>query len=213
MTETYLALNKGFEIAATNKLSRLIIDLSNNGGGSICFGRSLIAYLQQTENGTNYGPEDIITSPLQRNLTLSSVALNVVDTVWSPAIYANFTNAPIAQNDTSYLIPGVPHIRGGVPRNYSRLVHLNDCGNFGTFTVTLTVSHFSMQQLTPIGATGYRIKPAKNFTASQILILTNGFCGSTCALFSNHVCRLPACLWLLVLIFLVGLGWVAAGQL
>jgi hypothetical protein len=64
----------------------------------------------------------------------------------------------------SYLIPGIPHIRGGAARNYSRLVHIKDCGNFG-----------------------YRIRPAKNFTANQILILTNGFCGSTCALFSNHV--------------------------
>jgi hypothetical protein len=72
LAETYVALNKGFEAAANEGLTRLIIDLSNNGGGSICFGRSLIAYLQQVQGGVNYGPEDISTSPLQRNLTLSS---------------------------------------------------------------------------------------------------------------------------------------------
>lgn len=73
MTDTYVALNKGFELAASLGLSRLIIDLSNNGGGSICLSRSLIAYLQQSfGGGRNYGPEDLPTSPLQVNLTLSA---------------------------------------------------------------------------------------------------------------------------------------------
>lgn len=163
LVDTYTILNEGFQAAADRKLSRFIIDLTNNGGGSICLGRSLIAYLQA--NGTNYGPEDLACSPLQKQLTENAVAMDQQNTVWSPSFYANHNNDPIAPNDTSYLIPGVPHVRGGRLRNYTRLVHIG--GNCGEF--------------------GYRIDPAIKFNPEEIIIVTHGFCGSTCALFSTHL--------------------------
>lgn len=43
----YVALKQGFEIAAERGLTRLIIDLTNNGGGNICIGRTLLAFFQQ----------------------------------------------------------------------------------------------------------------------------------------------------------------------
>ena len=51
--------------------------------------------------------------------------------MWSPAFYDNQQDVHIANNDTSYLIPGVPHVRGSKLRNYTRLVHINNCGEFG----------------------------------------------------------------------------------
>eukprot|EP01094_Clydonella_sp_ATCC50884_P008549 TRINITY_DN1811_c0_g1_i1.p1 TRINITY_DN1811_c0_g1~~TRINITY_DN1811_c0_g1_i1.p1 ORF type:complete len:216 (-),score=42.18 TRINITY_DN1811_c0_g1_i1:96-743(-) len=90
--------------------------------------------------------------------------MGVENTVWSPSFYANHDDEPISANDTSYLIPGVPHVRGGHLRNYTRLVHIANCGNFG-----------------------YRIDPAIKFDPEEIIIVTHGFCGSTCALFSTHL--------------------------
>ena len=31
------------------------------------------------------------------------------------------------------------------------------------------------------------VQPAKYFKPQEIMIVTHGFCGSTCALFANHV--------------------------
>ena len=116
--------------------------------------------------------------------------LNVTSTVFSPGYYANFTNQPIAQNDTSYLIPGVPHVRGGVQRNYTRLVHINECGDFGyTIKVRVPPPNRSNSRCHTSPSTVRCQQPAKNFTASEILILTNGCCGSACAIFANHVRR------------------------
>jgi len=51
----------------------LIIDLTDNGGGSICFGQTLLAYLQgDLPESQNWGPQDLPCSPLQVNLTLSA---------------------------------------------------------------------------------------------------------------------------------------------
>ena len=58
----YPSLVKGFQIAAERGLTRLIIDLSNNGGGNICLGRSLLAFFQKDGwdgEGQNWGPEDL----------------------------------------------------------------------------------------------------------------------------------------------------------
>jgi hypothetical protein len=50
-------------------------------------------------------------------------------------------------------------------RNYTRLVHLHYCGDSA------------------------KVMPPMRFDLKNVLVLTNSFCGSTCALFSNHVCN------------------------
>lgn len=124
------ALNDGFAAAAKNGLNRIIIDLTNNGGGNICFGASLLAYFQN-HTGQNWGPQDLPLGLLQEDLTTSAVKLGVSNTVWSPGFYDNQQGVHIANNDTSYIMPGVPHVRGGRLRNYSKLLHIDNCGNFG----------------------------------------------------------------------------------
>lgn len=114
--------------------------------------------------GQNWGPQDLPLSPLAEQLINSAVINNISDTVWSPGFYDNQQNQPIANNDTSYLLPGVPHLRGGLERNYSKLVHINGCGNYG-----------------------YDFRPGQNFQPENTLIITKGFCGSTCALVANHL--------------------------
>jgi hypothetical protein len=78
-------LNQGFEAAATHNLQQLIIDLTDNGGGSICFGQTLLAYLQgEIPDSQNWGPQDLPCSPLQVNLTRSA---GMLDSNHSAAAY------------------------------------------------------------------------------------------------------------------------------
>jgi len=160
-------LVEGFEMAAQRGLSRLIIDLTNNGGGNICLGRALLAFLQRdgwAGNGQNWGPQDLPLSVFAEQLINSAVENDVSSTVWSPAFYANQDGQNINNTDTSYLLPGVPHLRGGLVRQYSKLLHINGCGDWG-----------------------YDLYPAVDFSPSETLIITKGLCGSTCALFANHM--------------------------
>jgi hypothetical protein len=167
LSKYYPTLIKGFKIAGERGLSQLIIDFTNNGGGNICLGQALVAYLQQAGwegQGQNWAPQDLSLSPLALQLINQAVELNVTNTVWSPSFYADQKDQPISNTDTSFLIPGVPHERGGVTRNYTRLVHINECGNYG-----------------------YMMTPGVDFSPSKVLIVTHGFCGSTCAMVSTHL--------------------------
>ena len=191
--KTYYTINKGFTLAAEMGLTRMIvrvyiyilftlsssfffvwkkkikcyflqIDLTNDGGGDICFGRSLLAYLQGKDSGSvNWGPQDLPLSPLQANLTTSAVNNDVSTTVWSPGFYRDEDGNHVANDDIEVIMPGIPHVRGGLMRNYSSLLHINNCGFWG-----------------------YEFSPKTDFKPDDILILTHGFCGSTCALFANH---------------------------
>jgi len=163
----YPTLIQGFNMAKERGLSRFIIDLTNNGGGNICLGRSLLAFLQRdgwAGEGQNWGPQDLPLSDFAEQLIHSAVDNEISNTVWSPAFYDNQDNENINNTDTSYLLPGLPHVRGGRYRNYSKLVHINDCGN-----------------------PGYDIIPATDFNPTETIIITKGLCGSTCALFANHL--------------------------
>lgn len=152
---------QGIDEGISRGLDRLIIDLSLNGGGHICTGRSLLNYLFPMEQ--NWGPTDMPVSPLSINLTDSSLQVEDV-TFWTPQQWRDedgyqFTN-------TSWLYPGVEKQRGHFSRNFSQLIHASSrsCphGNGNSF-------------------------PARQLNPSEILIVSHGFCGSTCALFANHL--------------------------
>eukprot|EP00010_Vexillifera_abyssalis_P008541 CAMPEP_0201545506 /NCGR_PEP_ID=MMETSP0173_2-20130828/2002_1 /ASSEMBLY_ACC=CAM_ASM_000268 /TAXON_ID=218659 /ORGANISM="Vexillifera sp., Strain DIVA3 564/2" /LENGTH=619 /DNA_ID=CAMNT_0047953921 /DNA_START=154 /DNA_END=2013 /DNA_ORIENTATION=- len=153
-----------FVWAQLNNLHQLIIDNTANGGGDICLGRQMLKWIESDH--TNFGPTDMPSSPLARNLTETAVKFDITETEWSPSFYQNQENRQFPQNSTSWLIPGIEHVRGGHARNYSQLIHISsrsqDCGNF----------------------------PFDNnvrFSPRKIIIATKGWCGSTCALFSNHL--------------------------
>ena len=112
----------------------------------------------------NFTPTDMPACPLALNLSATAISNHIGMTEWSPDFYvdaitgANFT-------DGSWLVPGVVHTRGGVTANYSSLIaispFLQACGNPPLMFT---------QQL---------------FQASNIVLLSRGFCGSTCALFAD----------------------------
>jgi len=67
--------------------------------------------------------------------------------------------------NTSWLIPGILHTRGGVTHSYSQLVH-DDCTYY--FDVWPKPRHYT-------------------YTPVSILVLTHGYCGSTCSVFLRNL--------------------------
>jgi len=156
-------INQGFFYADFYNLDRLIIDLTHNGGGDICLGRSMLKFL--FPDGINYGPTDMPSSPLAINLTKTAIKYNISMTEWSPSFYQNQQGISYKNSDISWLVPGILYKRGGRLRHYSQLIHIgnniDDCGD-------------------------YPFINTKPMNPEKILIITHGFCGSTCALFANH---------------------------
>jgi len=160
---TYKAMDQAVTLAHKMGLTQLVIDLTNNGGGDICFGQSLLGFFQGYRPGYQiWAPQDVPLSPLQDNLTKTSIEMNVSDNVWAPGFYNDEDGNHVANDDITIFEPGVSHPRGKMSRSYSNLVHIHEC-------------YYE-----------YFFKAPQVFSASNILILTHGFCGSTCAMTANH---------------------------
>jgi hypothetical protein len=100
---------------------------------------------------------------------LSTIAANngYNDTIWSAFSYETYPGAYDWANDNiTWMIPGVSRPRGNGQEMKSQLLDLSDWACSG-------------HDVTPLPPT---IAP----TPQNILILTRGFCGSTCALFVGH---------------------------
>jgi hypothetical protein len=153
----------GFAMGQKLGATKLIIDLTANGGGNICAGLALL-------NATNLLLGEVFSdmpgSQLADAMATSLASLAINGTAWSPDLYDSAaTGEPFT--DASWLVPGVNHTRGGKTRTYSQLLHLSyeACGG--------ALFPFDLVQ----------------FNASQIHIVTHGECGSTCALFALHASR------------------------
>jgi hypothetical protein len=85
--------------------------------------------------------------------------LNNANLPLSPNFYVNYTSQE-QYHDISWLIPGQQHTRNGKTASYSSYMH-NYCPEFP------------------------EVPTPHDF--DQILILSNGYCGSTCAVFSSHL--------------------------
>jgi Peptidase family S41 len=158
----------GFALFAKSGLDQLIIDLSNNGGGQLDSGYALIDYLfpSDVRNKGLYGLNDMIHSPLANELAITASGKPSVGTYWSPSSWQNpASGEPFASFDEWWL-PGETYERGGVINNYS----VKFVDNFTS----------SLDALKP-PPRSERFKPA------AIHVLTNGFCGSTCAVFARHL--------------------------
>ena len=152
--------------AQQHSLRNLILDFSMNGGGDICLGRAMLELL--FPNSPNFGPTDLPATPLAVNLSATADAAHVRGTEWSPDFYLSAVGqAPFINN--SWLVPGIARVRGGVPGNYSQLVAIAPTpatGDCGIPPVLFTQPLFAPQ---------------------NVVFLSRGFCGSTCALFADSL--------------------------
>jgi hypothetical protein len=149
-----------FLYAFETGIDKLIVDLLDNGGGIIELSQAFLSWM--FPGAPNYQPTDMPSSPLARNLTETAARHDIVDTEWSPSFYQNQQGASQwANNDTSWLIPGIRRMRGNRTRAYSQLVHIDEDDYAAQLPFEDTVP----------------------FKPENILFSSSGFCGSSCANF------------------------------
>jgi hypothetical protein len=151
--------------AQDNGLSNLMIDLSDDGGGSICLGYAVLEYLLGDEFDP-YGSYDFPAPPLAQEMALRS-ASNETDhdlSLWAPEYWVSpATGEPF--DDASWMVPPVTLTRNGHAQGYSQRVH-DGCQH--SFESWLRPHHYS-------------------YSPTQILLFSHGFAGSTAAVFSKHL--------------------------
>lgn len=156
-------LKQGFKKIAERKLSRVIVDVSNNGGGIICLGYTVARMLIPEYHP--YGANDMAVVPLSLAYAQAAIDRNVTDTYWSPTMWYKADSNETLANDMSWFVPGVNHTRGGVEGTYSELFR-DSCDIY------------------------FKVLPPPeglDFTPDEVKVLTNGYCFSTCALLSRHM--------------------------
>ncbi|KAJ7704365.1 hypothetical protein B0H17DRAFT_1039415 [Mycena rosella] len=158
-TDTASAIS-AFQAAGVTKL---IIDLSNNGGGFVCLGQFLHQYLA----GTNFGYPGFQSSaranPLAQKIVASDIelGLNAQFSFYTADNWA-FLNGTQMLADYNYMTPDAPIVVNGKVDANSQRFH-------DTCELTFDV---------PIPAT-------PPFDLKNVAIVTNGNCASTCAMFST----------------------------
>ncbi|TDL16110.1 hypothetical protein BD410DRAFT_844665 [Rickenella mellea] len=141
-------------------VSRVLIDLTDNGGGFVCLGEFLHQYLA----GSNFGYAGFQSTargnPLAVKLVANNIALNLTNTNYSPANW-QFLNGTAFDETHNYMDPTEPLVVNGVSNPTSQ--------RFGDICTPFNV---------PVPAT-------PPFDLSQVAIVSNGDCASTCAMFST----------------------------
>ncbi|KAI9513403.1 hypothetical protein F5148DRAFT_3736 [Russula earlei] len=145
-------------------VTNLLIDVTNNGGGFICLGLFLHQYLA----GTNFGLPGFQTTtranPLAQKIVKSDIAegLNRTVSVYSPDnwLFLNGTHMPL---DFDYYDPTLPYVINGQQDPTSQ--------RFTDFCPDVQVPG--------------PIPPDPPFDLSNVVIVGNGNCASTCAIFTT----------------------------
>ncbi|KAJ6588363.1 hypothetical protein B0H19DRAFT_1248035 [Mycena capillaripes] len=144
-------------------VTRLIIDLSNNGGGFVCLGQFLHQYLAGTRIGYPGFQSTARANPLARKIVASDIelGLNFQFSFYTADNFAflNGTEMPASYN---YMTPDVPIVINGKLDATSQRFH-DTCES--SFEVDMPA--------TP------------PFDLKNVAIVTNGNCASTCAMFST----------------------------
>lgn len=141
----------------------MVIDVMQNGGGVVCLGYRLVELLVNMKQVDGpYFPMDIKHSALMDRY----IAAGGVQPFVNPEIDEGIRlvdGRPISTGADWYL-PPQHHVRGGVLGNYSKKFTI-DC----------------------VRANSYRpdARPFKRHMKHELLVLTDGTCGSTCSLFVN----------------------------
>jgi hypothetical protein len=156
-------LTNGFQEMYNRGLSRIIIDISNNGGGIVCWGYTLAHLLLNEYNP--FGRADMPVVPLSLAYAQAAIDNDVHDTVWSPDTWHQIDSEDTLPFTMDWFVPGHNHTRGGVEGTYSELFR-DQCD------VLYKVMH---------------LPEGMSFKPSQIKVVSNGYCFSTCAFFSRHM--------------------------
>ncbi|KAJ7253056.1 hypothetical protein B0H12DRAFT_602616 [Mycena haematopus] len=144
-------------------VARLIIDLSNNGGGFVCLGQFLHQYLAGTRIGYPGFQSSVRASLLARKIVASDIELGLNDnfTFYTADNWA-FFNGTQMPADFNYITPDVPVVINGRADATSQRFH-------DTCELTYAVP----------------MPTDPPFDLRNVAIVSNGNCASTCAMFST----------------------------
>ncbi|KAJ3795714.1 hypothetical protein GGU11DRAFT_210774 [Lentinula aff. detonsa] len=144
-------------------ISRLLVDLTNNGGGFVCLGQFLFQYLAGSKIGYPGFVSTNRANPLAQKIIAADIALGNDDTItfysadnWA---FLNDTEMPESYN---YIDPSLPFTVNSVNEPTSQRFH-DTCQL--SFTQT--------------------IPEDPPFLTENVAIVSNGNCASTCAMFST----------------------------
>jgi len=144
-------------------VSRLIVDLTNNGGGFVCLGEFLHQYLAGAQSGYPGFQSTNRANPLAQKIVASDIALGVSSSIgvfYPPNDWA-FLNDTEQPNTFNYINPSAPLVVNGVSSPTSQRFH-DICTPFAV----------------PIPET-------PPFALNNVAIVSNGDCASTCSMFST----------------------------
>lgn len=176
--------------AKKSRKTKLIIDIQSNGGGSIALGVELFAQLFPSL--TAYSGLNLRATQVNKIYGQIVSGLNASSQVYKVDIDYNFTANPDALTAAS-------------PYNYRQDVLPDGSAPYASWSEVfgpVVTSHdnltnvFRMNYTDPlwvsgarliITGTGNRTGFAQPFAASNIVILSDGKCGSTCATFSEYM--------------------------
>ncbi|KAJ1568158.1 hypothetical protein HK405_003448 [Cladochytrium tenue] len=151
----YGTITAGLKMLETAGASRLIIDLSGNGGGLLCIGDALLLYLMKNPVTTVY---DVRLSE-----TFASIIKNA-DIILSEGFNTYVSDYGLVPHQgKSILDDPQNYTRGGATSTYSGKFQLN-CSAFTDYNTTLPALD-------------------RGWAPSNITVVTDGTCGSTCAQF------------------------------
>jgi len=159
-------IQRVYVLAFEMNVNDLIIDLRGNGGGWVCLAMEFLRILFPGTNGSQPAGElfDMISSPLLLELATKAAQLpRDVYSIFSPWKFLDPTTLQ-PYTTTSWLTPGFTYVRGGQTGFYSNMV-TDDC---------------SMVDIP-------QWNPKYLFSPSNVLILTDGTCGSACALVARNI--------------------------
>eukprot|EP00823_Brevimastigomonas_motovehiculus_P004094 TRINITY_DN2615_c0_g2_i1.p1 TRINITY_DN2615_c0_g2~~TRINITY_DN2615_c0_g2_i1.p1 ORF type:complete len:839 (-),score=223.05 TRINITY_DN2615_c0_g2_i1:208-2682(-) len=187
----FLSSTKAFATTVQNGLAyhmahggkKLILDLIGNGGGDICLGyslaRFLFPHLTLQQHRVIAGRYDLVSSDLFATFArlASDYAMQNPDKVtcyndpelgfyFSPCIWVGAEQQNLFST-SSWMTEGPQYTRGGVSQAYSVPLHESCEWEFAQWLAPGTVF--------------------PGFSADDILLISDGLCGSTCAVFSSFV--------------------------
>ncbi|RUP48946.1 hypothetical protein BC936DRAFT_143587 [Jimgerdemannia flammicorona] len=153
-----------FQILEQQNLTKLVVDFSDNHGGSIAFAYALLNYLFPAQPPHLYFTTDIRLHPLALKLTAAAVQQNNTDSFWHYSSWADPTTGAPFTNPNQF--PGhITYTRGGVATQYTARFIDNVANDFAL------------------------LPPSTNFhyAPSDVLFLSNGNSFSAGALVARHL--------------------------
>jgi hypothetical protein len=158
-------LQRSLVLANQLNLGQLILDFRGNGGGYVCLAMQFLRLM--FPDSPEY-PQHPVFDLIHSNLTLA-LAQNAaklpkdVYSIFSPWKYFDY-NTGSQYQDLSWILPGNSYYRGNSASKYSNKLQ-DDC---------------SMLDVPPFDANFV-------FNPSNIIVLTDGTCGSACALTARNI--------------------------